>query len=282
LRRPAPLPARLAFVLCLVGTTLLAQTTRPPENAPVASQAAATPAPPAPGAHILPPPPDHRFPVGQSLQYSVDWRVFGAGTATIRLESAGRDLRILASADSRGAVSLLYHVHDTLDSRFDPATFCSRSITKHTEEGRRRLETEIVFDPARRKSVLSEKNLRDGSSKRQENDIPPCVTDVLSSLFYVAALPLTGSAVYTFPINDGGLTTVARVATEGRETITTPGGEFTAVRVKISAETGRLKDRGAIWVWFTDDAARTPVQIKSRLFWGNLTFRLVRVEPAAR
>lgn len=263
---------------------LAAQTAKPPENAPAqAAPATATPPPQAPGAHILPPPPDHKFPDGLTLTYAVDWRVFSAGTATIKMEAAGREQRVVAAADSTGAVSLLYHVHDTLESFFDPATFCSRSIAKHTEEGRRRLDTEIVFDPARRKSVLSEKNLRDGASKKQENDIPPCVTDVLSSLFYVGTLPLTGSAIYSFPINDGGVTAIARAATEDREDITTPSGTFSTIRVKISAETGKLKDRGAIWIWFTADAARTPVQIKSRLFWGTLTFRLTKLEqPAAR
>jgi hypothetical protein len=33
-----------------------------------------------------------------------------------------------------------------------------------------------------------------------------------------------------------------------------------------------------VWVWYTDDAAHIPVQMRARLFWGTLTFRLNRIE----
>jgi hypothetical protein len=35
-----------------------------------------------------------------------------------------------------------------------------------------------------------------------------------------------------------------------------------------------VKNRGNIWVWYTDDARRIPVQIRAHLFWGTITARL--------
>src|SRR3954470_6298791 len=119
------------------------------------------PAPPPIKSLVQPPSATYQFPVGQTLVYDADWRLFNAGTATIRVESAGREHRILTAADASGVVSVLYHVHDAVESFIDPKTFCSRTINKHTEEGRRRLNSNIVFDYARKKSVLDEINQRD-------------------------------------------------------------------------------------------------------------------------
>jgi hypothetical protein len=220
------------------------------------------------------PPATYKFPLNQTLSYTSDWRLFTAGSATIRVESAGREHRILTSADASGVVSVLYHVHDTVESFIDPQTFCSRSVTKHTEEGRRRLDTNIVFDYTRKKSVLNETNLQDKKAKREENDIPTCVTDVTSSIFYVASLPLTPNANYSFPLNDGGKTAEAKVAVEGREELKLPAGTYKTIRARITSNTGKLKEKGAIWIWYTDDDKRLPVQMKARMFWGTLLFRL--------
>ena len=236
--------------------------------------------PPDNAVHIVPPPATHKFPLNTTLTYSAEWRLFNAGTATMRMEQAGREHRIYATADAQGFVAVLYHVHDTFEAFFDPTTFCSRSITKHSEEGFRRHDTNIVFDYARKKSVLDEKNLKTVESKHQENDIPECVSDVISSPFYIASLPLTNGSVYRFPLNDGGKTANARVTVEGREDVKTPLGTYKTVRVGVVADSGSLMNKGQVWIWFSDDAARTPVQMKARLFWGTLVFHLTKMETS--
>lgn len=224
------------------------------------------------------PPVTYQLPVGQTLIYDADWRLFNAGTATIRVEAAGREHRILTTADASGVVSVLYHVHDTVESFIDPKTFCSRTINKHTEEGRRRLNSNITFDYAHKKSILDESNLRDKKTKHEENDVPACVTDVVSSPFYIASLPLTPNANYTFPLNDGGKTADVQVAVEGREELKLPSGAYKTIRARVSSNTGKLKDKGQIWIWFSDDGRRLPVQMKARMFWGTLLFRLQQIE----
>ena len=216
----------------------------------------------------------YRPPIGQTLTYSVDWRLFPAGQATFRVENAGQEYRVVANADAVGAVSVLYHVHDSFESFIDAKTLCSRAISKHTEEGFRRLDTNITFDLGRKKSILNEHNLKNGERKTQENDIPGCVADAVSSLFYIASLPLTAGSSYEFPLNDGGATANVHVSVEAREQIKTPAGAFSTVRVE-AAGTGTQKAKGAVQIWFTDDAEHLPVQIKARMFWGTLTFHLL-------
>ena len=69
-----------------------------------------------------------------------------------------------------------------------------------------------------------------------------------------------------------------RVDPKAREEVRAPAGTFQAIRVQPRAASGVLKDRGQVWIWYSDDAARIPVQMRARMFWGTLTFRLVRID----
>lgn len=223
---------------------------------------------------ITPPAQSYKPPVGQTLNYAAEWRLFDAGIASIRLETAGREQRVVSTADARGVVGLLYHVHDRFESFFDSQTNCSRTIEKKTEEGFRRLETNIVFDATRKKSVLNEKNLKNNTSKREEHDIPGCVTDVNSAIFYLASQPLAAGATMTFPLNDGGKTVDVKATVEAREEIKVPAGTYKTVRVLAVSLGTTTKSKGQVQIWFTDDERHLPVQMKAKLFWGSLTFRL--------
>ncbi len=103
---------------------------------------------------IVPPRPNYPFPDGRSYVYSAEWHLITAGTGVVRMEAAGKDRKVTASAESSGAVNVLFPVHDRFESRFDPRSFCSLSIFKHSEEGSHKRETSIHFDYARKKSTL--------------------------------------------------------------------------------------------------------------------------------
>ncbi len=227
---------------------------------------------------ITPPPSGYLFPNGQMLSYAVEWRLLTAGTATLRLDTSGSEERVTVTADSTGVFSVLYPVHDRFEASFDPRTFCSLMINKHTEEGFRKVESLIRFDYATHKSVLQEKNLKNGHSKQDQNDIPSCVTDVLSGIFYVGSRPLQAGQTYTFPLNDGGKTNDVRAHVEAREDIKTPAGSFHTTRVRLEAASGVVRSKGRIWIWYSDTAGHIPVQMRARLFWGTISFQLAVIE----
>ncbi len=227
---------------------------------------------------IAKPRPEYQLPVGQTYVYGGEWRIFSAGIATLRVEQAGQETRVIGAADAAGTISLLYHVHDRLESFFDTATFCSRNISRTTEEGFRRVNTNITFDYQRGKSAFDQKNLKKNEAKHEEHDIPGCVTDLLSGVYYVASLPLVQGRTYSFPLSDGGQALTVNVHVEAREQIKTPAGTFSTIRVQPETASGLLKDKGKIWIWYSDDAARVPVQMRARMSWGTLTFVLQRIE----
>ena len=225
---------------------------------------------------MIPPPPGYRFPKGQTYIYSVEWRLFTAGTARVEMGPAGANQRVSATADSAGLVNVLYKIHDRFEALLDPHTFCSLHISKYAEAGSRKRQTEIGFDYARGRAVLDEKNLQTGELKHAENDIPSCATDVISAFYYVASLPLEPGNTYNFPVNDGGKTSEIMARVEAREQIKVPAGTFQTVRVQAEPITGLLKGKATVWVWFDADAEHAPVQMRSKLKWGTLLFKLQR------
>ena len=69
-----------------------------------------------------------------------------------------------------------------------------------------------------------------------------------------------------------------RAHVEAREQVKTPAGTFNTIRVSPEAASGVLKERGRVWIWYSDDARHIPVQMRARMFWGTLTFSLLRTE----
>jgi len=231
-----------------------------------------------PTGRIVPPPPDYHYPNGQTYVYGVEWHLFNAGTAKVSMEASGAEQHVTAIADSQGVVNVLYKVHDHFEGFFDPRSFCSLRISKQSEEGAHSKQSTLQFDYARHKSVFDEKNVKTGELKHAENDIPGCVTDVVSGFYYLSSLPLQPGNSDAFVINDGGKTTEVSSRVEAREQVKVPAGTFQTVRVKAEATGGSLKGKGTVWAWFTDDVNHTPVQMRSKLGWGTLLFRLQRID----
>jgi len=254
---------------CLVAPVLHAQIQlfRPP-----------TPQPPRPIPVLTPPAPSFDYPQQQTLTYTVDWRVFQAGTAVFHLDQSNGQLKISATADSIGAVNMLFPVVDRFQSGFDLRTGCSTGFNKQIQEGRRKIASDLAFDYEHGKQTQNERNLVKGTATHKEANIPACVTDSLSALFYTQSQPLAvGQTVY-FPLADSMRTVTVGMKVHDREEIKTPAGTFQTIKVQATADEGVVKNRGSIWIWYTDDPRHIPVQMQARLFWGTITFHLQSIE----
>ena len=119
------------------------------------SRAQTTQSPAVLSAPQLPAPhPGLGLPAKQSLTYSVDWRVFPAGTVTFRQEADGDTQRINAEGDSIGAVNLIFRVSDRFQSSFNRRTGCSYGFSKQLIEGRRQVNSDLKFNYAQGKAIL--------------------------------------------------------------------------------------------------------------------------------
>ena len=214
------------------------------------------------------------FPQKQTLTYSVDWRVFPAGTAVIHFESDGDREKISATADTIGAINLLFRVNDKFQSTFDRQKGCTYEFDKQTTEGRRQVNQTLRVDYDQKKSYLDQKNLVNGQTKHVETPVDGCLTDLLTGVFYVASQPLELGHSFVVPVADPQRIVPVTLKVEGREEIKTSLGTFKTLRVQPTADAGVVKNRGNIWIWYTYDERHLPVQMRARLFWGTITFRL--------
>jgi hypothetical protein len=228
---------------------------------------------------LAPIPANFDYPQHQTLTFTVDWRVFTAGTAVFHLDQTNGQVKVSATADSIGAVNLLFPVVDRFQSGFDLRTGCSTGFNKQLQEGRRKIASELAFDYEHGKQIQNERNLVKGTATHKEANVPACVTDSLSSIFYTQSQPLTvGQTVY-FPLADSMRTITVGMKVLDREEIKTPAGTFQTIKVQATADEGIVKNRGSIWIWYTDDARHMPVQMQARaFFWGTITFHLQSVE----
>lgn len=225
------------------------------------------------------------FTSGETLRYSVSWRLFRAGEARIQIENhapadAPHFWQATVSAISTGFVSKLYKVEDTFVSRFDNGAMCSQNIVKTVHEGRRHRSIRIDFQRDRKMAVLKETDLAKNQFLRQaENPIPECVFDVISALFYVRSRPLEVGKTLLVQVNDGSQTLPIQVEIQAKEEIRTNAGNFRAIRLEPKVFGGTLFRRsGRMWIWFSDDPQRLLVQLKAKLFVGTITAVLQQVE----
>ena len=255
-------PTTASIFLCALALALAVPASSPAQQAP--QQVAPLAAPQA----------GFSFPQKQTLTYTVDWRVFPAGTAVLHFEAAGDSERITANADTIGAINLLFHVTDKFQSTFDRAKGCTNEFDKQTIEGRRQITSTLKLDYTQNKSILDEKNLVTKQTKHVEAAVPGCMTDLLTGIYYAASQPMEVGKSFVIPVVDAMHIVPVTMKVEGREEIKTTLGTFKTLRVQPTADAGVVKNRGNIWIWYTDDERHIPVQMRARLFWGTITFRL--------
>lgn len=226
---------------------------------------AQTPEPPAP-------------PLAGTLHYVAHWRLLPAGTASLSWTEQGGQRQIHFTANGSELVDLFYPVHDNMVSNYDPATFCTTSAVNNTLEGRRHRLTDIQYEPEQHRLILDETNpaAHPPAHKHDVKPIPGCVADMLTALDYIRAQRLHVGDSYSFRVNEGGKTSDVRCVVDLHETISTPAGRFSAVRVRPELMSGGDKKLGQLWVWFSDDARHLPVEIQTRAFWGTLTAQLTK------
>ena len=259
----APARAHLDSKPALAAETLLASNLR--------AQPAASPfAISAPTATFFAPAP---FAVGEELTYKATFGVIPAGTAKMRVDGIeivrGRPAyRIVFTID--GGVPF-FRVRDRYESWIDVQTLPSLRYRQQISEGRYTRNTTYEIYPER--------------AAYQKNDEPleASVANPLDegSLIYAARVAKLRVGEtwrddrYFMPDRNPVILTGLRA-----ESITVNAGTFQAIVVKPSIKAnGLFSENGDAQIWFSDDAARYPVQLKTKFSKFSLTLALQSVTP---
>ncbi len=266
---------RLSAALCLAALVLLGMAGRPvlsSNRAPLGLAARDS----LPKEVLFPVP----FAAGETLLYTVAWLKIEGGEMTIATtrETSADGVpvhRIVLTADSNDYVSKFYPVRTRYETWVDARDFQPLRFEKHAREGRYSSDEVEEFDLGRRIAAWRE----------ERTPLPPRVQDIISSFYYLRTQPLEpGKSVQVDMFSRGKIYKLA-ASVLSREHVETEVGGFEALKVQPllrEADSEEDRNKGKLFLWFSDDARRLPVMAKTILPIGSVTARLKRVSTRER
>lgn len=264
--RTSILPARRALSVGLLAMGLLSVGGAQPASAqPLMSRESTT------SVHAAPAAERRRLVAGERAVYEL--RLAGRAVGTGSLEVVGEERvnghpAMHAVLQVSGGV-LFARVDDRFDSWIDPAGLFSRRFVQDQHELTSHRHRDYAMSPEQRTFTQADNGERSALS----SDEP---LDDLSFLYFARTLPLAVGEVDTIPrYFKPGHDVILRVLR--KERVTVPAGTFETVVVQptITNVGGLFGQGGQAEVYFTDDAARTIVQIRSKVpVVGSLSLHL--------
>jgi hypothetical protein len=214
---------------------------------------------------------DPRSWVGERLEYDAKFGFVTLGGAELRV--AGIDtVRGDSALHIRFVIqggNLLYRLHDEWDSWVGLDDFTSRRFIQDQEEGNRRYRNAYEIYP-------------DSGYYRQEGadsvlPTSPLPLDDAAFFYFVRTVDLSpGRHEFDRYFKPDRNPVVLEVV--GRDTVDVPAGRFDCLVVRPVIKGGGIFKEGAEGrLWITNDEHHRVVQIKSKFFFGSLTFRLTRI-----
>jgi Protein of unknown function (DUF3108) len=201
------------------------------------------------------PPPDLWFPVGEEIDYDIQWGFFKVGEATSKAEWLNVDGRRMLSlsmeAESNGIVEKLYPVKEFMQTILDPVTFLPVSFEKDSHEGRHHHHEITTFDHVAKKGHWKSL-LKD---QQKDFDIEADTRDLMGLMYWIRKNPIlvgetreyqvmTDEKMYDLEVKAGkrdrvGLKKYGKVSCIKME----PKGKFNGMFVR----------KGRMWLWLSND-----------------------------
>ena len=213
------------------------------------------------------------FAVGEELEYRASLGRVRVGTARMKVigieRVRGRPAYHVSLTIDGGTP--FFRVHDRYDSWIDVQTLASLRYRQQIAEGRYRRTTSYEIFP------------EEALYRRDGDSLQASVRNPLDDASFVYAVRTAGVRVgetrrddrYFRPDRNPVVLAGLR-----RDTVTVGAGTFATVVVRPTIHAkGVFAEGGGVEVWFTDDARRHPVRIKTRVGKVSVTLALESVRP---
>lgn len=208
------------------------------------------------------------FAPGERMTYDVKFGMFRVGRAS--MEVVGFDTvrgepvyHVLFAVRGR---AVFYSLSDTLQSWFTVRDISSRRFIQDNEENGRQRYNRYEIHPDRGFYV---QNGRDTSAT------PSDPLDDASFFYFARTLRLDVGQTYSFRRYFKTDRNPVTLRVLGRDTIDVPAGRFAVVAVRPTFKSrGLFAEGGQATIWLSDDDARIPVAIRTRLSIGSLSINL--------
>lgn len=218
------------------------------------------------------------FDVGERLEYSLSWGNIPAGKTVMKVAEkiriGGKEaFHIVATTSSNEAISYFYSLNNRIDTYIDSENFSTLKYKALTSENERKKHESAAFDGLK-KEIRYEKN---GKIKIIEAASPTC--DSIASIYYIRGLNLKPGETVKLQTFDGGKLFNSDVSYLKKEKIAVSGVVYETVKIQsITKEAGSSKQKGELLMWLSDNKARTPVMMKTKIEFGYITSELIKEE----
>lgn len=217
------------------------------------------------------------FQPGESVTYKVyynmGWIWAGAGTATFTTELTKYNNKPVYHVKGIGktydSYEWFYKVYDVYESYIDTSNLMPIKFKRDVDEGGFTIHNNVTFDHSRKQAI----------STNGVYDIPGCVQDVLSTIYYARNIDYDkykpGDKIpFNMFIDDEVYSLYIRYM--GKETIKTKHGKYHAIKIKpLLIEGTMFKEGEKMSVWVTDDKNHIPVRIESPIAIGSIKVDLL-------
>ena len=224
---------------------------------------------------------NNAFAVGEKLTFDVKYGFVTAGVAVMEIPKikkiAKREtFHVTFNVNTVSSFDPLFKVRDRYETYLDTEGLFPWRFEQHIREGSFSRDFSAFFDHRRNVAKTS----------KGTYDIPDNVNDIVSA-FYLArtfnydTLDI-GDSYYLenffkdkiYPLN---------VVYLGKETITVEAGTFDCIMIEpLVVEGGLFKSEGSIIIWMTDDEAKMPVKVKSKVIIGSIDAELTKFEGVSK
>jgi hypothetical protein len=224
-----------------------------------------------------------RFPVGERMEFSVNWGRVRLGEGSLEIEAIDS---IAGNSGYRVAMEMwggppFYRVRDRQVSWIRPDPFSSIRFEQRLNEGSYKRDTRYTFDlegmTYDRFDIIDD----EWQARQEETGVPILdgALDDVSFLYFARLLPLEVGERYEFDryFKDEGNPVVIEVLR--REEIRVPAGTFQTIVLRPIIQTGgAFGDDGEAELYLSDDDKRVIVRLKTSMAIGSGNMFLVHYE----
>jgi len=181
---------------------------------------------------------------------------------------------------SKGLLLKLFGVsfRQLLETKVDAFSNSLLADNKLDEQGKRKRASETVVDPEKKTLTWTERNPNDpqASPRVVTIPVPGSVQNLASAIYYIRTQDLQPGYTFEVKVAESGRLVNVPVRVFERKRMKTVVGNVQTVRVEpgLFGESGLIRGKGAISIWFTDDKRHVPVKAHITNDLGSVVIKL--------
>ncbi len=209
------------------------------------------------------------FKRGEKLTYIVKWKGIAGGTSVMEVKKVVkvsiRDAYYATfSTRSSKFFDTFFKVRDHVESYIDKEGIFTWKQKKKLRGGKYRSDKETIYDQEKHQALYEGRKV----------DIPFYVQDSLSSVYYLRTQQLKKGDSLIMDANDDGKNYLVEVNVLDIEKITTPCGQFEALKTEVLwKREGKVQEDSSL-IWFSNDEKKIPLEMEKRSKMGKITMLL--------